>query len=77
MVLRANARSAGLVIQGGLGLIRGIQSMTPPAAGTTSEEITFELACTQNSDGTVTGSYHHTVDNGRHYGQVSGEIAYV
>eukprot|EP00972_Heterocapsa_arctica_P105164 15496442-Heterocapsa_arctica.AAC.1 len=42
-----------------------------------SEEISFQLATTVNQDGTSSGMYYVTPDNGVTYGNPAGQIGYV
>eukprot|EP00972_Heterocapsa_arctica_P037222 5480772-Heterocapsa_arctica.AAC.1 len=65
MVYQAGARGVGWAILAEQGLHRGVYNMVPPSGKT--EEISFQLATSVNEDGTSTGMYYVTPDNGLTY----------
>eukprot|EP00972_Heterocapsa_arctica_P058614 8644436-Heterocapsa_arctica.AAC.1 len=73
LMCQAGARSAGMVTQAGLGLLRGIYNLLPPPEGS-SGEIALELASSQNHDGTESGRYRPMKNNGRDYGKIYGQV---
>eukprot|EP00972_Heterocapsa_arctica_P025963 3822036-Heterocapsa_arctica.AAC.1 len=79
MMYQAEARSAGLVVGGGLGLCRGMANLHAPSRGC-SQELALELATSKNADGTESGIYRplkHAGDDGLENGEVRNEISYV
>eukprot|EP00972_Heterocapsa_arctica_P051501 7575051-Heterocapsa_arctica.AAC.1 len=50
--------------------------MDPPRHGN-SEEITFQVSSTVNTDGHSYGQYHVMTDNGASYGKTIGQVGYV
>eukprot|EP00972_Heterocapsa_arctica_P075385 11120367-Heterocapsa_arctica.AAC.1 len=66
LMYQAGARSAGMVIQAHLGLLRGLYNLLPPPENS-SGEIALELATTQDHDGVESGRYWPLMNNGQDY----------